>query len=146
MNRSYKKSKWLGKRWKGLKNHQLKFVEVLIFSVHLSLPLHLRWVSSLSHVVVLVGIVLIPLHVVAVYQRLNPFLQVSRLGNKRVMLDLVFFLKKNRVFQSINLEIFEIMQSAWLKVLMKERPYNSLNFRKDNLVRKKGKCSLKDFI
>lgn len=29
---------------------------------------------------------------------------------------------------------------------MKERPYNSLNFRKDNLVRKKGKCFLKDFI
>lgn len=38
------------------------------------------------------------------------------------------------------------MQCAWLKFLMKERPYNSLNFRKDNLVRKKGKCSLKDFI
>ena len=56
------------------------------------------------HVIVLVGVILVPLHVVAINQRLDALLQISRLKKKHTKIGLSIILEEKKNFLNSHLD------------------------------------------
>lgn len=110
--------RWLGRRWWWLMSTGGKDWR----TYHLSLPgpsvYHfLRHIFILSHVVVLVGVLLVALHIVPVDKRLYPLLQVSRLkGGERqqrfILVSLLLFIFTSREVNNTEKRIC-VTSSGW---------------------------------
>ena len=63
-----------------------------------------RLFSFSRHVIVLVGVILVPLHVVAINQRLDALLQISRLKKKHTKIGLSIILEEKKNFLNSHLD------------------------------------------
>ena len=102
-----------GQRWRTtLNSFSLRFSS-LTHKLHdfLPWPPHLFhrlqscfFFSFSRHVIVLVGVILVPLHVVAINQRLDALLQISRLKKKHTKIGLSIILEEKKNFLNSHLD------------------------------------------